>query len=167
MGEQLEAKEKVLDIQKTESTKPASEYMGNINLPMTEASDAWMDDFEAPASDSDDEQEKEEQLEAKEKVLDVQKTESTKPASEYIANIQLPMTEASDAWMDDFVAPPSDDKQEKEEHLEEKEKVLDLQKAESTKPASENKANISLPMTEASDAWMDDFEAPVFDSDDE
>merc|ERR1719270_2485072 len=117
--EQLEEKEKVQlevkDIQKTESTNPASECKAMINLPMTEASDAWMDDFEPPASDSDDEQEKEEQLEEEEKVLDIQNIESTKPASESTANINLPMTEASDAWMDDFVAPPSDDEQEKEE----------------------------------------------------
>merc|ERR1712029_1117399 len=114
-------------------------------------------------------QEKEEQLEVKEKVLDIQKTESAKPASECQANINLPMTEASDAWMDDFepASSDSDEEQEKEEHLEEKEKVLDIQKTESSKPASENKANINLPMTEASDAWMDDFEAPAFDSDDE
>merc|ERR1712227_730497 len=167
MGEQLEAKEKVLDIQKTESTKPASEYIANIQLPMTEASDAWMDDFVAPPSD--DEQEKEEHLEEKEKVLELQKAESTKPASENKANISLPMTEASDAWMDDFEAPvfDSDDEQEKDNQLQEKEKVFDTKMTESTKPETESKANISLLMTEASDAWMDDFEAPAFDSDDE
>merc|ERR1711862_976773 len=159
--EKLQEKENVLETQVTKCTKPEAETKANISLPMTEAFDAWMEDFVAPPSD--DEQEKEEQLE----VEDIQKTESTKPASESTANINLPMTEASDAWMDDFVAPPSDDEQEKEEHLEEKEKALDIQNIESTKPASESTANINLPMVEASDAWMDDFVAPTSDYDDE
>merc|ERR1712025_855928 len=70
----------------SEYVKKESEKKAIINLPMTEASDAWMDDFEALASDSDDEQEQEEKLQEKENVLDTQMTKCTKPEAETKAN---------------------------------------------------------------------------------
>merc|ERR1712029_911896 len=132
---------------------------------MTEASDAWMDDFEPPASDSDDEQEQDEQMEEKATGFDIQKTEGTKQETQSKANINLPMTGSSDAWMDNFETPTFESDSETENEPETKE---EHKKFENIIPkVTENKTNISLPMTEASEAWMDEFEAPAFDSDDE
>merc|ERR1719232_770552 len=100
-------------------------------------------------------------------------------------NISLPMTEASDAWMDDFEAPEFES--DKEETIDENKKDqndafespnIESNKKEATrelvstaeveqKKVLETKTNILLPMTEASDAWMDDFEAPAFESDED
>merc|ERR1712227_1098943 len=93
---------KASDLHVSGSTNKETENKTNISLPMTGSSDAWMDDFEAPAFDSDDESTEKEQKEQKEKeqpsILTIAETSVTKLENE--ATISLPMTGASDAWMD-------------------------------------------------------------------
>merc|ERR1719232_691150 len=100
-------------------------------------------------------------------------------------NISLPMTEASNAWMEDFEAPgfESDEEETINENKKDKNDAFESPNIESNKKEAtrelvttaeieqkkvlETKTNILLPMTEASDAWMDDFEAPAFESDED
>merc|ERR1711953_805620 len=76
------------------------------------------------------------------------------------SGISLPMTEASDDWMDDSVGLTMDEEDEEEEDVkvEEPVKVEELVKVEEPVKVEEIKkpSGISLPMTEASDDWMDD-----------
>merc|ERR1719397_1284137 len=74
----------------TVDTKPST-----IDLPMTEASDAWMDQDETIGMIESDEDEEEEEKQPEIPVTEPEKiTVQTKPST-----IDLPMTEASDAWM--------------------------------------------------------------------
>merc|ERR1712107_617107 len=80
----------------------------------------------------------------------------------------LPMTDASDSWMDEdvgegFSMEDEDDEEEK--------KTAEVEERK-TEPAPANPPNIStgfkpLPMTEASDSWMDDDVGVGFTMEDE
>merc|ERR1719454_24558 len=80
------------------------------------------------------------------------------------------MTEASDAWMSDgdnvgFIEEDDDDEEEPQQ-----EQAKPTAEAEKEIPSSEPQKVISLPMTEASDAWMSDGDNVGFieeDDDDE
>merc|ERR1719232_2268825 len=163
----------------------------NISLPMTEASDAWMDDFEAPEFESDEEEtideNKKDQNDAFESPnIESNKKEATrelvttaeieqKKALETKTNILLPMTEASDAWMDDFEAPEfeSDEdelveaKKTERENDKSNEEIVQIEETKDKQFLDNKRENISLPMVGASDAWMDDFEVTLTVSDSE
>merc|ERR1719232_840514 len=163
----------------------------NISLPMTEASNAWMEDFEAPGFESDEEEtideNKKDQNDAFESPnIESNKKEATrelvttaeveqKKALETKTNILLPMTEASDAWMDDFEAPEfeSDEdelveaKKTERENDKSNEEIVQIEETKDKQFLDNKKENISLPMVGASDAWMDDFEVTLTVSDSE
>merc|ERR1719232_1402557 len=124
---------------------------------MTGSSDAWMDNFETPTFESENEPETKEEPNKIENIIP-QVTENK-------TNISLPMTETSETWMDEFEAPAfdSDDEVEETEKLGENARATEVSTTEITKETKSD-ANISLPMTGASEVWMDDFEAS-FDSD--
>merc|ERR1712110_120161 len=159
----------------------------SIGLPMTEASDTWMDDLEEGGGfdDSDDD------VSSKENVILEKEEKSVKDKS----SIGLPMTEASDAWMDDVGDGGGFDDSEEEidDKIDKNEKPKDaeiIEKHDSENIAEETDAcpvneegivleaetivtveknsSIGLPMTQASDAWMDDLEGgDGFDDSDE
>merc|ERR1712110_129480 len=99
MGEEKTKEEEAKPSDATEKEIPSSEPQKVISLPMTGASDAWMDDGDTVGFIEDDEDElgKEPQQEAKPTV----EIEKEIPSSEPQKTIGLPMTDASDAWMDD------------------------------------------------------------------
>ena len=74
---------------------------------------------------------------------------------EKTSNLGLPMTEASEAWMDDLGDGDGFDDSDKED--------LEVDVAEEKSPETikqkslEKTSSLGLPMTEASDAWMDDL----------
>merc|ERR1712066_250997 len=134
--------------------------LSNIGLPMTEASDAWMDQdetIEMIESDEDEEQEEKEKEQPETPVTEPEKsTVDTK-----LSTIALPMTEASDAWMDQGETIEMIESDEDEEEKEE-EKEKDQSETPVTEPEKSTveakPSTIALPMTEASDAWMDQDE---------
>merc|ERR1712066_278472 len=135
----------------TVETKPST-----IGLPMTEASDAWMDQEETIGmieSDEDEEEKEEEQPEIP--VTELEKsTVEAKPST-----IALPMTEASDAWMDQDETIEMIESDEDEEQEEEEKEQPETPVTEPEKSTVDTKlSTIALPMTEASDAWMDQGE---------
>merc|ERR1712113_184418 len=136
----------------TEKETPSSEPQQKvIDLPMTEASDAWMSDGDTVGFiEEDDDDEEEPQVEDTKPSIETEKeTPSSEPQQKVI---DLPMTEASDAWMYDgdtvgFI----EEDDEEEEKPEESKPSVDPEKET---PSSEPKQKvIDLPMTEASDAW--------------
>merc|ERR1712004_898127 len=97
-----------------------------ISLPMTEASDDWMDDDVGLTMDDEDEDEVkvEEQVKVEEVKVEEEpvKVEEIKKPS----GISLPMTEASDDWMDDEVGLTMDDEDEDDVKVEEPVKVEEV-----------------------------------------
>merc|ERR1712066_800349 len=164
--EEQEEEEKEKDQPETPVTEPEKSTVDTkpptIALPMTEASDAWMDQDETIEMIESDEDEEQEEKEKEKEQPETPKTEpekltvETKPST-----IALPMTEASDAWMDQeetIEMIESDEDEEQEEEEKEKDQpetpVTEPEKSTvDTKPPT-----IALPMTEASDAWMDQEE---------
>merc|ERR1712241_238032 len=100
----------------TEKEIPSSKPQKVIDLPMTEACDAWMSDGDEVGfiEDSDEEEEEVEEKEPKHEEVKPS-TETQIPTSETKRVIDLPMTEACDAWMSDgnnFVLIDSEDEAE-------------------------------------------------------
>merc|ERR1712013_550085 len=136
-----------------------SKMLGS-SLPLDDTSEAWMnDEFFTMESDSEDETDQSKETTFKEPIVIQQQRTVTKPS---IAG--LPMTDASDAWMDDDFGTIDS---ESETELDESQKIENgrsLCKEEAkTYQQNQEKVNnsntptvIGLPMTEASDAWMDD-----------
>merc|ERR1712156_933544 len=128
-----------------------------IGLPMTEASDAWMDDVGgAGLSDSNEEKEDE-------------KPETRNTVAEK-GSISLPMTEASDAWMDDTGEAEFLDSDEEEETINtdaEEKGNGNIAGIKENYETNVDKPTIGLPMTEASDVWMDDVGGTGFSDSDE
>merc|ERR1712029_1233745 len=149
-----------------------------ISLPMTGATEAWMDDDDNfggfSSSDEDQVNEnkmpkampetniKEEAAVELEKSAEImatdKKIELEKEVVESKEAISLPMTGATEAWMDDddnfdgFSS--SDDDQVDEDKI--ANKISEEMKAIAEKEILKSKAAISLPMTGATEAWMDD-----------
>merc|ERR1711874_321710 len=131
-----------------EPSKPSG-----ISLPMNGSSDDWMDDDVGLTMDDEDEEE----VKAEEPI----KAEEVKPEKEPVkveelkkpSGISLPMTEASDDWMDDDVGLTMDDEDDDDVKVEEPVKVEEVKAEEEPVKVEETKktVGISLPMTEASD----------------
>ena len=132
-----------------------------IGLPMTEASDAWMDDVGgAGLSDSD---------EGKEDEKPIFSAETRNSVAEK-GSISLPMTEASDAWMDDTGEAEFLDSDEEEETINtdaEEKGNGNIAGIKENYETNVDKPTIGLPMTEASDVWMDDVGGTGFSDSDE
>ena len=165
----------------TEPEKEVLESKASISLPMKGATEAWMDDDDnfGGFSSSDDDQVNEDEIantmpeervkeedavgkeESKEiKAID-EKNELKKEVLKSKAAISLPMIGATEAWMDDndnfggFSSSDDDPINEDEIPNTMPEMPID-EKIESEKEVIEHKAAISLPMTGATEVWMDD-----------
>eukprot|EP00092_Neocalanus_flemingeri_P009172 GFUD01009873.1.p1 GENE.GFUD01009873.1~~GFUD01009873.1.p1 ORF type:complete len:2234 (-),score=822.51 GFUD01009873.1:392-6148(-) len=160
-------------IQPTPDTKPA--FAG---LPLDDASDAWMNDDDVGIidSESDDEEKnnKDEDKEIGEAALkiDVKIQEIQIDTKSTIAG--LPMDDASDAWMNDDVGTIDSDSEDEVEQIKEtcvqieekiqiKEVAVNIE--EKIQPTPDTKpAFAGLPLDDASDAWMNDDDVGIIDS---
>merc|ERR1719320_2340646 len=136
-----------------------SKMLGS-SLPLDDTSEAWMnDEFFTMESDSEDETDQSKETTFKEPTVIQQQRTATKPSI-----TGLPMTDASDAWMDDDFGTIDS---ESETELDESQKIengrsLCKEEAKTYQQNQEKDNNgntptvIGLPMTEASDAWSDD-----------
>merc|ERR1712106_225731 len=125
-------------------TKPAI-----AGLPMDDASDAWMnDDVGTIDSESEDETVQAKESTLKELATVQAPTKDVKPA---IAG--LPMTDASDAWMDDDVGTIMSDSEDEIENIQESEKFVPNEKQQTVDP---KKSYAGLPTDTVTDAWMND-----------
>ena len=133
--EDIKVKEEAAKVE--EIKKPSG-----ISLPMTGASDDWMEDEVGLTMDDEDEDVKEAE--------DVKVEEIKKPSG-----ISLPMTGASDDWMEDEVGLTMDDEEEGEE-MKTETKESNVSAVNELEESKSKPAGISLPMTGASDDWMED-----------
>merc|ERR1711994_465367 len=119
----------------TEKETPSSEsHQKVIGLPMTEASDAWMSDGDTVGFIEEDDEEEEKPEEPEPSVETEKETPSSEPQQKVI---DLPMTEASDAWMSDgdtvgFIE--EDDEEEEEPQVEDSKPSIET---EEESPSSE------------------------------
>ena len=144
---------KRVESKETVSANPPNTTTGFKPLPMTEASDSWMDDDVGGGFSMEDEEDAEEPPESKPEEKKEEKPVEANPPNTSAGFKPLPMTEASDAWMNDDDVGFSMEYEDEGESVQEKE--------EKEKPIAANAPNTSkgfkpLPMTDASDSWMDD-----------
>merc|ERR1712013_588980 len=145
----------VIQQQRT-ATKPSI-----AGLPMTDASDAWMDDdFGTIDSESETELDESQKIEngrslCKEEAKTYQQNQEKVNNSNTPTVIGLPMTEASDAWMDDDVLQIESESENESDKtsINADEKEHQLHKTRTNQ--------IGLPMNDASDAWMKEIQKLV------
>merc|ERR1719348_1825969 len=150
---------------KIEQEKEILESKAAISLPMTGATEAWMDDDDnfGGFSSSDDDQGDEDKMPEE----NIEKIEAEKEVLKSKVALSLPMTGATEAWMDeddkfDGFSSSDDDQVNEDEMLkampEENVKKEAAVEIEESAEILKSKAAISLPMTGATEAWMDDDE---------
>jgi len=143
---------------KTESSKESK--LSVSSLPLDDTCEAWMnDDFGTIESDSEDETNPLTEIIIKEPNVVQQQRPDTK-----FSVTGLPMNDSSDAWMDDDFG-TIDSESEAELEDSQKNKSVIPSSTEEVNTCKQNEDNVSnsgkpavigLPMTDTSDAWMDD-----------
>merc|ERR1711874_833786 len=128
-----------------------------ISLPMTEASDDWMDDCVVVAMEDEVDQGEDVKVEEAAKVEEIKKP----------SGISLPMTGASDDWMEDEVGLTMDDEDEEKNLKVDEDTDVKFEEEAAKVEEIKKPSGISLPMTGASDDWMEDEVGLTMDDEDE
>merc|ERR1712066_577934 len=123
-----------------------NEETSTIGLPMTESSEAWMEDVgeDCCFDDSGDENE----LKPISDVAEEAKLKANSVTNEETSTIGLPMMESSDAWMEDVGEGCCFDDSEDENELKPNSDVAEESKLKANSVPIEETSSIGLPMTE-------------------
>merc|ERR1719370_1495408 len=109
----LQTKKHVSEVKpETSQDEKAKMPVGGFSLPISEMTEDWMDDDIAIISD-DEESDHDEKAAVQDKIVEMEKklSESDKPKAK---GFSLPISEVTDAWMDDDIAAiESEDEEEK------------------------------------------------------